>query len=408
MNFCPNCGAKVQDEQSYCGSCGYDLLTRAALAPSDHIAEAPLSPRGLGWNSEYIVTPEGILKVRIRSDLFVIPVVLLALPFAILLGVTIQAVSPWFFVMAWFLIAVPLFDEFKWRKLEEMGVLSPDELAALLGSLAIPWSSIRSARLRGRMLWISSIGPRLRGSMAFDEKEVPALERTLSSRLGERFQRLAPRRATALRSNLPALVLGVFIVCQLLLVMAAVLPFFPGEESYYASILNSVKQSVTYAPVVQQYRLILLNNVQVALGSGVPGFGLFPLLLADYNTGRIIQVIAIQANVPASLEIVNLFLYPHTWVEELSYAVAAGASLYYLFNWNATSIGEMPDRLKRSSVRLSLSFVCVAVMLSIAALLEVAEPHLGGGALLLWVPLGLGVILSRQRLVEILNRLSGR
>ena len=244
--------------------------------------------------------------------------------------------------------------------------------------------------------------------MSFDEKEVPALERTLSSRLGERFQRLAPRRATALRSNLPALVLGVFIVCQLLLVMAAVLPFFPGEESYYASILNSVKQSVTYAPVVQQYRLILLNNVQVALGSGVPGFGLFPLLLADYNTGRIIQVIAIQANVPASLEIVNLFLYPHTWVEELSYAVAAGASLYYLFNWNATSIGEMPDRLKRSSVRLSLSFVCVAVMLSIAALLEVAEPHLGGGALLLWVPLGLGVILSRQRLVEILNRLSGR
>ena len=67
----------------------------------------------------------------------------------------------------------------------------------------------------------------------------------------------------------------------------------------------------------------------------------------------------------------------------MCYPTAAGVTLYYLFNWNATPIHEMSDRLKRGSVRLSLSFAGVALLLTIAAIFEVSEPYLGGAALLL-------------------------
>ena len=315
MNFCPNSGVRVQGEQSYCRNCGFDLRSRAASELPGRLAETPFAVWGLGMNTEYFMTPEGFLKVKIRSEFFVVLVGLLAVPVALLLGLFIQAASPWFYPMMWFLLAAPIYDEFKWRSLKKMEGLSVDELSSRSGSTLIPWSFIRRARLRGRNLSISSTKPYSRASVSFDESDAPVLERTLASRLGDRYSRVAPRRVPPFVSNLPVMVVVLFVASQLVLVLAAVLPFFPGEEQVYVAALNSLRQTAAPFSVAQEFRLISLNNVQVAVGTGVPRLGIFTLLASAYNTGRVLQVIAIQANIPAPLETLNLFLYPHTWLE---------------------------------------------------------------------------------------------
>lgn len=408
MNFCPSCGAAAQSEQNYCRYCGYELRLRADSELSERLQRSQLAVRGLGRSSEYFMTLDGFLRVRIRSDFFVVLAGLLAAPIALLLGLSIQAVSYWFYFMVWFLLAAPIYDEFKWRRLNVLESLSFDELASRSGSAIIPWSSLRKASLRGRSLSISSNRPSARASISLEENDVPVIERALASKLGDRFRRLAPRRVPEVMSGLPFLVLSLFVACQLVLFLAAVLPFFPGEEQHYTIIVNSLRQTVSSAPLAQEFRLILLNNVQVAVGSGVPGLGTLTYFVSDYNTGRAIQVIAIQASFPPSLEVLNLFLYPHTWLEELSYSIATGAGLFYLFNWNVFSIEERSNRIKRSSIRLALSFVGVAALLALAALFEVVEPQLGAAALLLWVPLGIGVFLLRKRLSRIVNILTYR
>ncbi len=407
MNFCPDCGTPVQAEQSFCRNCGLDLRARESAESPGAPPKNQLAARGIGNNAEYFVTSDGLLKVRIRSEVFVILVGLMAVPVALILGLSFLATSPFFYAMVWFLVAAPVYDEFKWGRLKAIGGLSIDELAGRKGSALIPWSYISRAQLRGKSLSIFS-KPNTRTSVRFDQSDVPFLERSLASRLGDRFRSIAPRRMPAVMSSLPRLVLVLFIASQVVFGLAAVLPFFPGEEQVYAAALASLRQGVTNAPLIQAYKEIYLNNAQLAVGTGFPGFGLFTLFASSYNTGRVLQVIAIQANVPAPLVIFNLFLYPHTWLEESSYAIASGAGVYFLANWNAGSITEMSDRMKRSSVRLSLCFVAVALLLGLADLFEVAEPPLGAAALLLWIPLGIGAFLLRRRLARIGQLLTTR
>jgi uncharacterized membrane protein SpoIIM required for sporulation len=405
MNFCPNCGKPVQSGQAYCGNCGFDLRARAASELSERPAGSPFV-RGLGRNSEWFLTPDGFLKVKVTSEYFIFLVALATLPVTVLLGLAIQAPYSLFYLMVWFLLTYAIYDEFKWRRLGRMEGLPFADLSNRKDSVAIPWPFVTRTRLRGRSLSVSAARPNLKASVLIETADAPAVDRMLALKLGDRYTRAPSRRAMPALSNLPVIALALFILSQLILILAASLPFFPGEEQAYATVLNSVRQSVTGASLFEEFRFIFLNNVQVAVAGGFPVFGLLSFVVSDYNTGRVLKEIAIQGNYPVSLEIVSLYLFPHTWVEESSYAIASGAGLYYLFNWNAASIEGISDRLKRPATRFALTFAGVMALLALAGFLEVVEPPLGVAALLIWPVLGVGVFLFRKRLGAMVRRLS--
>jgi len=44
MSSCPNCGAAVQSDATFCGQCGYDLRSNESSLPPTVVAAAPLAP----------------------------------------------------------------------------------------------------------------------------------------------------------------------------------------------------------------------------------------------------------------------------------------------------------------------------------------------------------------------------
>ena len=192
-----------------------------------------------------------------------------------------------------------------------------------------------------------------------------------------------------------------FVIGQLILVLAAVLPFFPGEEQMYASLLNNTESQVAGATFLEAFKTIFLNNLQVAWGGMLPVLGQLSFGLANYNTGRVIQAIAISNNYPPAIILVSLYLFPHTWVEESAYPIATAAGLLAVTRWRSVSPSEFAHRVNWGSWKLVLSMAGVALILIAAGLIETAGFYLGAGEFLLWIPVGaviyLTITLSRAR-----------
>jgi len=250
-----------------------------------------------------------------------------------------------------------------------------------------------------RTLWFTSADPPKKMSVTFDRDDAPRVESSLAS-WGVRYSRTRPRLPRVF-TRFSTLVLTLFVVGQLILILAAVLPFFPGEKQMYNTILGSTVSQVAGGTFLEAFKAIFLNNLQVAWGGMLPVLGQLSFGLANYNTGRVIQVIAISANYPTPAVLVLLYLLPHTWVEESAYPIATVAGLLAVTRWRSVSPSEFAHRVNWGSWKLALSMGGVALILIAAGLIETAGLYLGGGEFLLWIPVGaviyLVVMLSRAR-----------
>ena len=309
------------------------------------------------------------------------------MPFLVAVYTLVQAGALDIYAVIWIAAAGLFYDELRWRRVRHLD--EPKVALQSQGSWLVPWRSIRMADWNGRTLWFSSTDPPKKASVTFDRGDAPSVEWNLSSR-GIRYTKKTPRLPRSL-TRFWTLAILLFITSQIILISAATLPFFPGEEHMYATILNGTKSQIVNATFFDQFRVIYTNNIQVAWGGSLPILGTALFGVASYNTGRLVQVIGIDANVSPAIVLLSLYILPHTWFEEFSYPMASAAGLLAVTTWRTVTPSEFTRRLNRGSTKFLVALGGVALTLAIAGCLEVLVGYLGLAVVLLWIPIGLGV-----------------
>ncbi len=382
MNYCPNCGTPVEVGQNFCGNCGHDIRARPMVEQAQEQTEIL---RGLGRNTLAYLTPEGIRGVALGSTALLFLGIFVPLPFLAVVYYVTQTGALAVYLTLWVAIALLLYDELRWRELRSLGESPPSEGGRR--SWLVPWQSIRMADWSGRTLWFTSTNPDRRLSITFDKDAAHLVEKALGS-WGVRYSWRPPRLPPAF-TRFWTLVLVLFIMGQATLILAALFPFFPGEEQTYITILNNTKSSIAGTTFLGELQAIFVNNIQVALGGAVPFLGTLTYGIANYNTGRVVQAIALtnQPQIQPSLVLVGLYLLPHTWVEESAYPIASMAGIFALTKWRSVSPAEFARRLSRGSTKMVLALVGSAAILLVAGFIETLTTYLGYGAVVLWVPL---------------------
>jgi len=394
MPYCPRCGKEVLATDQFCLNCGQRLerLYSQSEPPATSSQLAPPVP-AMNASNLYLIGEQGLLKIGTWFPLIAVTIglgIFLGLTLAIvsgLDGVSLSVVSC--------LIIAPIIGEVRARRLAGLARQSYEELASKAGIHTIPWSSIDVMRVTGRKLafktnrgWVSS---------TVETADAERLGNRAPAILGEKFARTPeqPPRFSPLTKFL-LLTAVILVASELILAAASLSPFLVGEQSHYTTLYNDTEASLG-STVYQQWWAIFQNNVQVALYGFVPALGSFFLAFSSYNTGRIIQVIGVLNHISPSDVLFVLFILPHTWVEELSYPLAAALG-YYSFTWRHQSYAEFSNWKTRASTKVTLGFAVVALIIAIAATLEVSEPSLGLGALLLWVPVVIGAFYAYMKL----------
>jgi len=351
------------------------------------VAQQPTTAiRGLARNAIVYLTPEGLRADVFRSGgvLFLSPI--LPIPLLVTFYLVIQGGALAVYAAVWIALSLLIYDELRWqgfRRLEGYSLSAPQPSKA---SWLVPWSSLRMADWNGRTLWFTSLNPRRKTSVTFDRKDAPLVERSLTS-WGVHYSPRSLRLPQAL-THLSTLALFLFLVSQLILILAAVLPFFPGEAQMYNTILNSTRSQYTGVTFTEAFKSIFINNLQVAWGGILPVLGQIFFGLASYNTGRVIQAIAISDQYPSSVVLITLYLLPHTWVEESAYPLATAAGLLAITTWRSVSPSEFAHRINWGSWKLAFVMGGVMLILVAAGLIETAGLYLGTGELVLWIPVG--------------------
>ena len=382
INFCPSCGQPLDPDQGFCRKCGYDLRQRMVFSePPTASLTNPVY--GMHIENLYVIDDQGLVKVGARFSLTVLPFVIGAV-LALIAVIALDFGSWDSLAVAIILVLLPVFGTYRARRLRKLVGLPRESLLSKKRVQQIPWSSVQHIIIKGNTLTFKLAHNWT--SVTIDKNDVERLSAKASATLGAAFASIpeVPSRLSPTRKLL-LLTLGLFAITQALTIGASLAPFFAGEQDRYLSLYTTVRQSVGTASILQQWAAIYFNNAQIALASFVPGFGFLTLGLSSYNTGRVIQAAAIYFKLDPTTFLVNLYLFPHSWVEELSYPLAGALGIYAL-TWRKQSYAEFSNWKTRASTKVSLAFVAVAIVLAIAALLEVTEPHLGLAALLLWGP----------------------
>jgi len=388
LNYCPNCGAPLAVGQNFCRNCGIDL--RQQVQPTQAEAQQPTTVvQGLGRNAIVYLAPEGLSGVEFSSSGVLLLSPLVPIPLLAATYLIIQEGALAVYAVVWIALSFLIYDELRWRGFHRLEGDSPLVPQPSKASWFVPWRSLRMVDWNGRTLWFSSIEPSRKMSVTFDSNDAPIVERSLTS-WGVRYSSRPPRLPRIL-TRFSTLVIILFLVSQLILILAAVLPFFPGEEQMYNTILNSTRSQVAGATFMEAFKAIFVNNLQVAWGGMLPVLGQLSFGLASYNTGRVIQVIAISDNYPPSVVLITLYLLPHTWVEESAYPMATAAGLLAVTIWRSVSPREFARRVNWGSWKLVFAMCGVALILVAAGLIETAGLYLGTGELLLWIPVGIAV-----------------
>jgi len=343
-----------------------------------------------GLYSLYVVSENGITKlVGTSLESIIVLVALFSLAFVLGNAFHIGYLA---LTLLFVVVALPIIEALNLRRVARLVRLPPLELITrAMPADSIPWDRVRKITCTNDTFRISD--PRF----VFTALDHDLAERTLEVTKMMRPTELLPEKKR-LRTRVaywladgPAVFLLLFAFETFILIAAAVLPFFPGEQAQYATVLESTRNQLSGATPPQEFLFIFLNNVQVALGDGILFIGQIALAITTYNTGRVIQVIAIQDSISVYTILETLYLLPHTWVETLSYSVASGVFIQYVLKklhpelTSAITVRFQSWR-SRPDLQFSISYAKVAGMLFVAGILEVSEPFLGAGALVLWIP----------------------
>jgi len=106
------------------------------------------------------------------------------------------------------------------------------------------------------------------------------------------------------------------------------------------------------------------NNFMHCLIMFIPAAGVAYGMFVMFNTGYVIEMLAVAQGIPAPAAFVSLFFLPFTWMEFVSYSIAMGQSIILAFTLFK---GKMGQKLYETFKWVT---VC-AIILLISAVIEV-------------------------------------
>lgn len=144
------------------------------------------------------------------------------------------------------------------------------------------------------------------------------------------------------------------------------------------------------------YMAIFPNNLRIASLEFIPIYGLLIFFSSTYFTAL---VIAIEGGpgIPGIVVFISLALFPHTWLELPSYAIAVSGSIYLLY-----LLIKRKATLRRNIIKVLYLYIFVVVELAIAALFETTEIYFQTVystyqaalySFLLWIPAACVIVL---------------
>lgn len=416
MPYCAGCGAPLLPTDQFCPHCGRSTA-RTAYGPGSASPPGPspaqqieggLHPgfenpptargvHGLGRNTVVYLTREGLegTEIRSTSSLWLAPLV--PIPLLMATYYFIQAGALAVYITIWIAASALLYDELRWRGLMALGE-NRQVPKGSRKSWLVPWQSVRMADWNGRTLWFTSASPRRKLSVTFDRDDAPLVERTLDS-YSIHYSRKPPKLPRSL-TRFSTLVLLLFIIGQTIMILAATTPFFPGEEQLYTTMYNNTQNQIATTTFLGEFQVIYLNNIQVALGGALPFLGTLTYSLASYNTGRVIQAIAIADQTPPAAVLITLYILPHTWVEESAYPIATIAGILAFTKWRSVPPGEFSRKLNWGSTKLVMALGGAVALLAVAGLVETLTNYVGFDILAFWLVFAVllyTVVRSRRR-----------
>ena len=380
---------------NFCSGCGLAVGAPQSVQPPTVEVVPGAGALGLGRNSVVHVVKEGLQGLQIRSDItlflaFVIPIPVLGIVY-FLLGAGALAL----YLTLWIVMSGLIYDSLRWRGLKSLEMSSPADPQQGRDSWFVPWSSINLADWNGRTLWFSSAGQKRKLAVTFDPEDAPLVQQSLdNSRV--RYSWRGPRLPQFI-THFTTLVIIFFVISQIILISAATLPFFPGEEGVYKMVLNNTQSQVVGASFFGEFRAIFLNNIQVALGGAIPFLGAIGFSIASYSTGRVVQVIAIDDGISSARILLALYILPHTWVEESAYPIAAVAGMLGVTKWRSVTPRDFRKRLNWGSTKLALALTAAGLILFAAGFIETLTSYIGVLAITLWIPVGVAAFLLRRQ-----------
>jgi hypothetical protein len=169
------------------------------------------------------------------------------------------------------------------------------------------------------------------------------------------WQNASPKRKRILSAII------ILIISFLVTALGMLVPISQEEAERINNNLNQTVNSFSQEGVIIQF--IFGNNFMICLLMFIPIIG--PLLgfFALFNTGTVINAIAIAENYPSVVVLLALFLTPVAWLEYAAYSTAISESIWLIKSF-------FQKRLK-SEFRTACIFISIcAILLLIGAIVE--------------------------------------
>ena len=175
---------------------------------------------------------------------------------------------------------------------------------------------------------------------------------------------------------------------ELTILFAAIaFPLNPAQQQSLYTEGEKVTQSVTSGGPLDMFSGIFLNNVRIALIEAIPFVGPVFLGYSMFYTGEVLQALAVLSPTPVPPLILGavLFVLPHSLIEFVGYAVAVTAGVMLI--WAGIK------RRLRTEIKVYAQEVLIAVgVLLAAAAAETLVNFSPVMALILWVPIAIGIV----------------
>jgi len=161
-------------------------------------------------------------------------------------------------------------------------------------------------------------------------------------------------------------IVAFFAVFIIVMIVGASVPLSPASaHTTYNQLQNEAKYTATVD-------LIFGHNFFLTLIMFTPFLGPVIGIFSSFSTGFALESIAIAKNESTGLLLGYLFLFPHTWLELFAYSLAMSQSAFL-------SIAIIRGRFRQELVRTCVIMVVCALILFLAAFLEVVSIILIGG-----------------------------
>ncbi|WP_393971988.1 stage II sporulation protein M [Oxyplasma meridianum] len=160
-----------------------------------------------------------------------------------------------------------------------------------------------------------------------------------------------------------------------------------------AALYNNFKaeqSSITRESFIPMFLSIFPHNLLIASIEFVPIVGIFFYFFSVIETSIIISVEGTQLHTAGLAVFFSLALFPHTWLELPSYAIATGASIYIIY-----TLVKRGDEFNSRMKRIGFLYLFVVLELMVAGLFETSEivfettykaPYNLIYPLILWIP----------------------